>query len=133
MPYPMIETGGENLIIYGTPGCGKSHELAQRLEDKIPKDNRIRVTFHQDYTYTDFEDDMEEPEQEASEQTCEEKVDEWCPYCDTEVELEHELKVQRCPSCGHWIVPCSICPLTKCTKPCPLERLEMILNGESTF
>lgn len=51
---PMIETGGENLIIYGTPGCGKSHELAQRLEDKIPKDNRIRVTFHQDYTYTDF-------------------------------------------------------------------------------
>jgi hypothetical protein len=51
---PIIETGGENLIIYGTPGCGKSHELAQRLEAEIPEENRIRVTFHQDYTYTDF-------------------------------------------------------------------------------
>ena len=86
-----------------------------------------------DYDWFNFEDDVEEPEQEASTQTCEDKANEWCPYCDTEVELEHELKVQRCPSCGHWIVPCSICPLTKCTKPCPLERLEMILNGEGTF
>lgn len=51
---PIIETGGENLIIYGTPGCGKSYELAQRLEAEIPEENRIRVTFHQDYTYTDF-------------------------------------------------------------------------------
>lgn len=49
-----IETGGENLIIYGTPGCGKSHELAKRLEKDFPEKNRIRVTFHQDYTYTDF-------------------------------------------------------------------------------
>jgi DNA-directed RNA polymerase subunit RPC12/RpoP len=84
-----------------------------------------------DYDWFNFEDDVEEPEQEASEQTCEYKANEWCPYCDTEVELEHDLKVQRCPSCGHWIVPCSICPLTKCTKPCPLERLEMMLNKET--
>ena len=84
-----------------------------------------------DYDWFNFKDDVEEPEQEASEQTCEYKANEWCPYCDTEVELEHDLKVQRCPSCGHWIVPCSICPLTKCTKPCPLERLEMMLNKET--
>lgn len=51
---PDIEIGGENLIIYGTPGCGKSHELADRLDVDFSKDNRIRVTFHQDYTYTDF-------------------------------------------------------------------------------
>ncbi len=51
---PDIEIGGENLIIYGTPGCGKSHELAYRLDMDFSKDNRIRVTFHQDYTYTDF-------------------------------------------------------------------------------
>ena len=51
---PSIELGGENLIIYGTPGCGKSHELASRLAKDFPEDNRIRVTFHQDYTYTDF-------------------------------------------------------------------------------
>jgi 5-methylcytosine-specific restriction endonuclease McrBC GTP-binding regulatory subunit McrB len=51
---PSIEPDGENLIIYGTPGCGKSHELANRLAKEFPKDNRIRVTFHQDYTYTDF-------------------------------------------------------------------------------
>lgn len=84
-----------------------------------------------DYDWFNFVDDAEEPKQEASEQTCEDKANEWCPYCDTEVELEHDLKVQKCPSCGHWIVPCSICPLTKCTKPCPLERLERMLNGET--
>jgi hypothetical protein len=48
-----IVTGGENLIIYGTPGCGKSHALNSRSE-KISDDYKIRVTFHQDYTYTDF-------------------------------------------------------------------------------
>ena len=87
----------------------------------------------QNYTFTDFEDDVEEPaEQKASLWSVGELANEWCPYCDTEVELEHDLKVQKCPSCGHWIVPCSICPLTNCSKPCPLERLEMLLNREVT-
>lgn len=48
-------TDGENRILYGTPGCGKSYTLTSRLESKIADENNIpRVTFHQDYTYTDF-------------------------------------------------------------------------------
>ena len=39
----------------------------------------------------------------------EEKTYEWCPYCDTEVELDAELKVQTCPNCGKRIVTCSMC------------------------
>lgn len=46
---------GENLIIYGTPGCGKSHYLDEILKNRIKEEEYIsRVTFHQDYTYTDF-------------------------------------------------------------------------------
>ena len=93
-----------------------------------------------DCYWFNFEDDAEEQEQEASNQTCDgnaswylgDKAIEWCLYCDDEVELEHDLKVQRCPSCGHWIVPCSICPLENCSKPCPLEKMGMLLNGEVT-
>ncbi|WP_449540441.1 AAA family ATPase [Ferdinandcohnia sp. Marseille-Q9671] len=41
---------GVNLIIYGAPGTGKSHELDNRYYGK----NSIRVTFHPEYTYHDF-------------------------------------------------------------------------------
>ena len=45
-------TDGQNLIVYGTPGCGKSyyveHELLKDIQDYE------RTTFFQDYTYTDF-------------------------------------------------------------------------------
>ena len=59
-----------------------------------------------------------------------EKGDEWCQHCDNEVELAHELRVQKCPSCGKWIVPCAMCPLTDCSPKCPLERMASILNNE---
>lgn len=86
----------------------------------------------ENHTYTDFEDDVEEPaEQETSMWNFREITNEWCPYCDTEVELEYDLKVQMCPSCGKWITPCSVCPLTKCIKPCPLVMFERLLNGET--
>lgn len=43
--------GGENVLYYGVPGCGKSHTIAQRCKD----DSHIeRVVFHPDYTYSDF-------------------------------------------------------------------------------
>lgn len=45
---------GENLVVYGTPGCGKSHYLKNNILKDFNNDNIIRVTFHQDYTYTDF-------------------------------------------------------------------------------
>ena len=48
---PAIVKAGRNLIIYGTPGCGKSHKLNAELASVTEK---FRVTFHLDYTYTDF-------------------------------------------------------------------------------
>ena len=78
-----------------------------------------------EYTWQKFEDDEETLEDVLKHY---EKANEWCPHCDEEVELEHELKVQKCPVCGMWIVPCSVCPLTDCSTKCPLERLAIILN-----
>lgn len=45
---------GKNLIVYGTPGCGKSYYVKNVLLDGYPKENRIRTTFFADYTNTDF-------------------------------------------------------------------------------
>ena len=45
-------TGGENILIYGVPGVGKSHEIQEKYcndETKIE-----RVVFHPDYSYSDF-------------------------------------------------------------------------------
>lgn len=47
-------TDGQNLIVYGTPGCGKSYYVEHTLLDGYPKENYIRTTFYQDYTNTDF-------------------------------------------------------------------------------
>ena len=51
--------------------------------------------------------------------------DEWCPECDTEVELPPSIGIYRCPSCGKWMVNCSMCYLQtecKCSFPnCPLS------------
>jgi hypothetical protein len=45
-------TGGENILLYGVPGAGKSHTIAQRY---CADQRRIeRVVFHPDYTYSDF-------------------------------------------------------------------------------
>jgi 5-methylcytosine-specific restriction enzyme B len=40
---------GINLILYGAPGTGKSYEVNKRYPN-----NRIRVTFHPEYSYYDF-------------------------------------------------------------------------------
>ena len=45
---------GQNLIIYGTPGCGKSYFVQHTLLKDYPTANYIRTTFFQDYTNTDF-------------------------------------------------------------------------------
>lgn len=57
---------------------------------------------------------------------------EYCPFCETEVELQTELKVQKCPNCGKYIVPCSICSLDSCVSKCPLDKLCCSLNNENT-
>jgi predicted RNA-binding Zn-ribbon protein involved in translation (DUF1610 family) len=58
-------------------------------------------------------------------------VTELCPHCEYEVELGNELKVQKCPHCGAYIVPCNLCPLLEkgiCSGKCPLEELAKELN-----
>lgn len=45
--------GGCNLIYYGVPGTGKSHEIDQLLKD-VKDENKFRITFHPEYTYNDF-------------------------------------------------------------------------------
>ena len=47
-----FETGGNNILLYGVPGCGKSHYLEENY--CLTKDNSERVVFHPDYTYSDF-------------------------------------------------------------------------------
>lgn len=45
-------TGGENILLYGVPGAGKSHRIATKF---CSDENRmVRVVFHPDYTYSDF-------------------------------------------------------------------------------
>lgn len=58
---------------------------------------------------------------------------EYCPHCETEVELSNEFKVQICPNCGKHIVSCNLCPLLaegNCQGLCPLEKMAKILNNE---
>lgn len=45
---------GQNLIVYGTPGCGKSYYVEHTLLKDYPAENYVRTTFFQDYTNTDF-------------------------------------------------------------------------------
>lgn len=55
---------------------------------------------------------------------------EYCNNCGCEVELENEFKVQKCPICGHYIVPCNLCPID-CVSKCPLEILCNNLENEN--
>lgn len=45
--------GGENWIYYGAPGCGKSFKIKSDLK-YIDLENQFRVTFHPEYTNSDF-------------------------------------------------------------------------------
>ena len=60
LPYDFNQspiTDAKNLIVYGTPGCGKSYYVDNTLlKDYIDNDIKyfIRTTFYQDYSNTDF-------------------------------------------------------------------------------
>lgn len=49
---------GKNIVVYGTPGCGKSFYVQNKLLESFgvanDEQHRIRTTFYQDYTNTDF-------------------------------------------------------------------------------
>lgn len=44
---------GQNIIFYGVPGCGKSHEIKKILEGVDTKYYK-RILFHPEYSYSDF-------------------------------------------------------------------------------
>lgn len=65
----------------------------------------------------------------------ENKCYEVCPHCGEEVELDAELMVQTCPSCGKRIVTCSMCrpsdePDQQYCANCCLCRQAEIENAE---
>lgn len=43
-----------NLIFFGAPGTGKSHELSKIAKGSFSESNVSRVTFYPDYTYSQF-------------------------------------------------------------------------------
>lgn len=73
--------------------------------------------------WQDFEDDVQENT---------DKPTEFCVNCLEDVDIENEFKVQKCPKCGEWLVPCSLCPLEECPKICPLERMASILSEKES-
>lgn len=62
--YAITAGNGENRILFGTPGCGKSYHIehnvlgksriTKKYEGDYDKGNIIRTTFYQDYSNTDF-------------------------------------------------------------------------------
>jgi hypothetical protein len=54
--FQVTNGGAENIVVYGTPGCGKSYYVENKLlaDIGVSQDNRIRTTFFLDYTNTDF-------------------------------------------------------------------------------
>lgn len=47
-------SGGENVLLYGVPGAGKSWTIQNEYCLGIPEDQIERLVFHPDYTYSDF-------------------------------------------------------------------------------
>lgn len=45
---------GQNLVVYGTPGCGKSFYVKNTILKDCLEEDIVRTTFYQDYTNTDF-------------------------------------------------------------------------------
>ena len=52
--YKSIIDDGINIIVYGTPGCGKSTYVKDELLKKYKSDNIIRTTFFSEYSNSDF-------------------------------------------------------------------------------
>ncbi len=52
-PSKYLKTG-ENVILYGVPGSGKSYKVKHEYLDGLEEEQHERVVFHPDYTYSDF-------------------------------------------------------------------------------
>lgn len=54
IPKGKIAHKSEQKIFYGTPGSGKSYKVKQDYDEKFPKHQVIRTTFHPDTDYASF-------------------------------------------------------------------------------
>jgi hypothetical protein len=53
------------------------------------------------------------------------QLDECCGECGCEVTLDCTFRLQVCPKCGKFIIPCSICDADLCNcAHCPLVKLK---------
>jgi hypothetical protein len=52
--YDLPNKNGRNIIVYGTPGSGKSYYVLNTLCKNIKSELIIRTTFHPEYTNSDF-------------------------------------------------------------------------------
>ncbi len=51
----LFDIDDKQILLYGSPGTGKSYNIQQTLKALgFDDENIIRVVFHQDYTYSDF-------------------------------------------------------------------------------
>jgi hypothetical protein len=51
------------------------------------------------------------------------KIVEWCSNCCCEVGLTPTMTIQRCPNCGDYIIPCSLCNWDSCDcNNCELDK-----------
>lgn len=72
-------------------------------------------------------------------------IKEWCPNCGNDVEIKGTMRWHKCPVCGNYIKPCSLCDCDKvnCNENCPINDLtkpadkigshvidELVDNGE---
>lgn len=51
-------------------------------------------------------------------------IKEWCRHCDSSFEIKGTMRWHKCPFCGNYIRPCSICPdfdKHDCANICPLN------------
>lgn len=118
--YVKVTKDGKYLVSDGAYQC----TLEEFENDNDGDDSEVYVDIYEKYL---VEEDV--PRMDVAYESC--------PYCGEEVELDAELKVQVCPSCGKHIVTCSMCLNdvwgAKCTRHCCLEIVARTLNGEKGF
>lgn len=59
------------------------------------------------------------------------QCDECCPNCGKDVIIETSFRLQVCPECGSFIVPCNMCEHDLCDcENCPLEKYRLALESK---
>lgn len=82
------------------------------------------IDFFQSETTDLTAEEIPEPPQDSDRTNI---VTEWCPFCESEVEMRWNTDVEGykafCPSCGHRLMLCDECKHTPGAKPCDYDGL----------